>query len=271
MKMKNLMFLAMASLCLASATSYATLSPNGKSASGGYGDDFHRSTLYSLTEDGNQAETMYSCPWVDIGLEKQDFNSAKGWKFTYAGEENSAFIKNDLKVEVYEPWVVTAPRVETPRGTIPAAGPAEWGGAYLQLSYTPKPGDPCNIRWIQAVDSSYHGGAYDIHLDNPYDRSTPFYDPAGAAGVEPNKTGWFYDRPSWPEDENEINPVADFEAQVFLAEDFGVRNGVQHDMTIYGGLWWGYQYSAFDNPIPEPTTVLLFGLGGLALLQRHKV
>ena len=45
--------------------------------------------------------------------------------------------------------------------------------------------------------------------------------------------------------------------KVVLADDNYNATNNTHSITLYGGLWWGYQYTATDN-LPEPT-----GVGGL--------
>ena len=214
----------------------------------------------SMTVDpGVPGGIVYSCPWVNTALPQAGFDNTSGWRFTYAGAAASAFLTNDLSVVAYYPWVVNQPTFTNGGSTWGGNLNGEAGGAYIRLSYTPQAGDPTNVTWVQAVASSYYGGALDVHLDNPFNRASPFYfGPSYAAG-----TTWFVDIPGATEQEYENNPVASVQFQVFLAQDFGARNGVQHDVTLYGGVWWGYVYSATDTP--EPATMLLAGLGLLLI------
>jgi hypothetical protein len=220
-----------------------------------FGDDYHTST--TTDHPGIQ----YSCPWIDTGTAA--FKAANaGWDFKYAGAEAAAFLLNDLKVVSNFPWVVNEPKFTHGGQSWGGDGPEERGGAYIEISYTPHGTDPVNIRWIQAISASYYGGANDVHLDNPDDRSKPFYDvgPNDIAG-----TTWFADIPSAPENEYEHNPVAAVDFQVFLTEDKGAGNGFDHNVVVYGGVWWDYTYSAVDAPAPEPGSWLLFGGGGLLI------
>ena len=81
---------------------------------------------------------------------------------------------------------------------------------------------------------------------------------------------YFDDQPGLTEAEYEKNPVGDFQFQVFLAVDVpgnGLKigdNTITDNVTIYGGYWWGYQYSAVNTP--EPATIVIWSLlGGLGI------
>lgn len=175
----------------------------------------------------------------------------------------------------YYPWVVNQPTYRrtftNPDGTQTTQTwggnlNGEAGGAYIQLSYTPQGNDPTNIRWIQGIDSSYYGGAFNVHLDNPDDRSSPFYDSGTQDIAGPT---YFVDIPGALENEYEGNPVAQVDFQAFLAQDNGAGNGFAHNVTIYGGIWWDYTYTAVD--VPEPSSFLLAGPLLLGLIGRKKL
>ena len=116
-----------------------------------------------------------------------------------------------------------------------------------------------DIHWIQAYRQSLGGGEYTIHLDDPPDPGgVPWYDVGGAAG-----NTWFLDIPyDW------CTPPCcygtDVEFQVFLAVDNLVA-GV-HNVDIYEGIWWGYEYDC----VPEPATLILLALGGLLAIGRRR-
>jgi hypothetical protein len=61
-------------------------------------------------------------------------------------------------------------------------------------------------------------------------------------------------------------------AQTFLARDIGRINNRPgtHDVILYGGEWWGFQYSHTD--VPEPALEILTGcaLVGIAVLKRFR-
>ena len=178
-------------------------------------------TISAFSGDGNNTSTtggypgiFYNCPWITAG--EQSFMAANpGWNFTYAGAAASAFLQNDLSVVSYYPWVVNQPTYSrtftNPDGTTTTRTwggnlNGEAGGAYIQLAYTPHGTDPVNIRWIQGVNANYYGRGFDGgHLDNPGDRTSPFYD-VGSQDLAGST--YFVDIPGAPENEYEGNPVA---------------------------------------------------------------
>jgi hypothetical protein len=186
-------------------------------------------------------------------------------------------VEAGISILDYYPYVVTPPSIKAAYGTvIPAGAPGELGGAVLNLKYTPQQGAPAinNLHWIQAYTGTLYGANVPPLLDNdPANPGTaqssvsPFYDSVFAAGTLANGGGWFVDRPLIPENEYESNPVASIQFQVVLAGDTQtVVNGVtQNAVTLYGGEWWGFTYSAVD-PTPEPAAFLLYAFGGSGLL-----
>jgi hypothetical protein len=223
----------------------AALPAVGEPVSQFFGDDFNSSSIK------DHAGLYYSCPWIDRSLMAFEETHAS-WKFTAATPDQRAFLADTLKVVSYYPWVVRQPTYSRGGSTWGGSGPDEMGGAYIELSYTPRPGDPVDIRWIQAVAAVYRGGGYDGgHLDNPGDRSSPFYDVGADDIAGPT---YFVDIPYAREIEYEGDPVADVDFQVFLARDAGAGGGFDHNVLVYGGIWWGYTYRASDT-IPEPATL----------------
>jgi hypothetical protein len=230
------------------------------------GDDFNTSTLY-MNANGTPQQMTY-CPWVIPSLTGAGFTGNTGWNFTWATAAQDQQVLNDLTVVSYYAWAVNAPVYTDPNGQAWGGQPnGEAGGAYLQLAFNPGATDPVRgqtITWIQAVDSGYYGGALNVHLDNPNNRASPFYiTPSYSAGQN-----YFVDIPGTPENEYEGSPVGDFQAQVFLAVDSGAGGGFTDNVTIYGGEWWGYQYTAVDTP--EPGVASMFGLGLGSLLFGYR-
>jgi hypothetical protein len=258
-----------------------------------YGDDLHSATLnpYPPTPVTN-------CDWINIGLNafiaanpaNGSGPSGEGWTYHWADQAQELKVLAGIKILDYYPWVVTPPQITAAPGSKPTPGnpngakvfqqgaPAEQGGAVINLQYTPQPGAPKinNLHWIQAGEGTIYGEASPPHLDNnplnlfAQSDETPFYGgPPGpfAAGTLAGGGGWFADRPFNPENEYESNPVASMQYQVILASDDITRdkNGVfQNDITLYGGVWWGYTYVAVDSP--EPGSLTLLGSGALGLL-----
>jgi hypothetical protein len=164
-----------------------------------------------------------------------------------------------------------------------------------------------NLHWIQAYTGSIYGNAFGPILDNggygapmkvgdppmtpggpavaysAQNSFSPFYDYTFAAGTwggtAANSGAWFADRPQVPEfnsataSEYEMNPIVSSQFQVVLASDvtsvdqFGVT---QNTVTLYGGLWWGYNYTATEY-VPEPSTYVLLALGSIGLLVGRRV
>jgi hypothetical protein len=189
-------------------------------------------------------------------------------------------VEAGINILDYFPYVVTVPSVTAGNNVVyPAIGPGELGGAVLNLKYTPQPDAPTidNLHWIQAYTGTLYGAAVPPLLDNdpanPYKAQSdvsPFYDSVYAAGTLPGGGGWFLDTPLVPENEYELNPVASVEFQVVLASNTVTKvDGVTlNTVTLYGGEWWGFTYSAVE--VPEPATLLLLGLGSLILVRRRR-
>jgi hypothetical protein len=231
---------------------------------GTFGDDVHSSTLY--TDGSGNPVQVTSCPWIMPALQGAGFTN-NNWNFSFAGAAASQFFFNDITVVKYEAQVGTPGKFTDPAGTVWGGyyTNQEAGGAYFQLKYTPQAGDPQNVHWIQAVNSTYGWGTpaqNSVHLD--WDGSaTPFYDNFSAAG-----SNYFFDVPFAKEFEYEGHPVADVQFQVFLAVDNIV--GGTNNVTMYGGEWWGYQYDAVEI-VPEPTigALIMFGIFSVSIMRRR--
>jgi hypothetical protein len=80
---------------------------------------------------------------------------------------------------------------------------------------------------------------------------------------------WLEDRPFTRELEYELNPVTN-EEFVSLLVGQNVVNGVDV-VTIYGGVDWGYYYTANDTPVPEPASfgLVATGIGVIAMLAHR--
>ena len=215
------------------------------------------------------------CNWVSGALTTFSNNNA-GWNFTWAGPVNSAFSKNDFTVNQYDAYVVTQPTNKLPNTYKSNFQNADAGGAIFVLTYQPQNGNPTNgvggitLHWVQAYNESLKGGPFTSSLDVSAKAKTdkvPWYDDGYAAGFGGNNSFWFQDRPY----DSIGNSPANVQFQMFLAAD-KVVGGV-NDVTLYGGEWWGYTYSATPTPDPEPSTLFLLGSGvaGVGGLLRKRM
>lgn len=265
------------------------------SVSAPFGDDMHTSTLNpypmipvsSITYLGHP-ELNGQCTWINTGLDAYD-KANPTWSYQWAGVANEAKVEQGISLvgytfkgnnyDGYDPYVVSQPDVKAANGkNYPSdISNAEVGGAVLNLKYTPPDGAPAinNLHWIQAYTGSIYGKAFGPILDNdptqPYkgqnNAGLPFYDGTYTAGTLGGGGGWFLDTPFVTEQEYESNPVVSVQFQVVLASDSVQPNG-NHVLTLYGGEWWGYTYTAVETPEPASCLLLTLGGGGLFFFRR---
>ncbi len=229
--------------------------------------------------------------------------TGQGWSYSWAGVATEAKVEGAINVGDYYPYVVASPAFTAANGSTGTAGTSgELGGALFNISYTPTAanGEPVltGLRWIQALSGTLWGnatGGGSAILDTPFNGNgkafarqsnlTPFYDnggvgaPLGFAGTYGTNNGYFVDRPQVPEfdsyftnAEYENNPIAAVQFQTVLATDTTSvdTNGItQNALTLYGGEWWGFTFSASDAPEPASCSLLAIGAGSL-LLRRNK-
>ncbi|MBI2826132.1 MAG: PEP-CTERM sorting domain-containing protein [Planctomycetia bacterium] len=268
-----------------------------------FGDDINTSTANpypAIAVSTIQTMPPGQCPWINTGLAtflaanpaNGSGPSGEAWTFTWAGAAQEAQVEAGITTIDYYPWVISEPTAYTANGATYAGDGlmGERGGAVLNLKYIPQPGAPAmnNLRWIQGLNGTIRGTALATGLDNftdatftTRDNSSPFYDGGltpGTAGTlaltnpaQPGRGqgGWFLDVPKINENEYEGSPVASVQFQVILADDTRTLggNGVwQNAVTLYGGVWWGFEYTASDMGVPEPATYVLLILGGIGLL-----
>jgi hypothetical protein len=217
------------------------------------------------------AQFVTYCSWVNAAMTSYVADNPK-FKFTWAASNDpfNVNLPGDLNVSSYTAWAATAETVNGADGgsfTRPYVK-QEVGGANIAFSYKPKAGsqDPKNVRFIQAYNQSFTGSPYQIRLDAPKAATSPFYDQGGYAGTAANgkqlanNTSFFVDsaddteprlmaKVPTAEGVNEIDTSSDVQFQVILAVDNGPIAGtaVTDNLTLYGGLWWGYNYWNNDN------------------------
>lgn len=247
-----------------------------------YGDDFHSASLtpYPTIAVSSILSPAGQCTWINAGLDAFiAANPANGsgpsheaWSYTWAEPAVEAQVEAGLKVLDYYPYVVTPPAITYGDGNIPEGAKGELGGAVLNLEYKPVAGGPVikNLHWIQAYTGTIYGKAFDPVLDNDSNfaytgqgSKSPFYDTEYIAGTLENGDGYFVDRPKVVENEYEQNPVASIQFQAVLVDDNRtfVNGVVQNNLTLYGGAWWGFNYTAVDTP--EPSACAFLGAGAL--------
>lgn len=219
------------------------------------------------------------CPWVQPALTSKGYWGTAAWNFAFAGSAASAFTQPDLKINDYFAWAVTAPTVNLPGGgtTRRPVTNADAGGAVFEMTYTPQGTDPTNVHFLQVYRESLNGGAYTYTLDNG-GAANPWYDTKGRSGNLAGNAKWMEDNSYDCENKNstraggtgphtcqggtdEFLLSSNVQFQTFLAVD-NVVSG-KNNVTLYGGEWWGYQYS--DTDAPEPASLAFFGTGLIGL------
>ena len=155
----------------------------------------------------------------------------------------------------------------------------------FSLTYTAGQGGAAvtNPLWIQAYEGTIYGKAFGPILDNgpivggtptpgyaytkQSNTTAPYY--SGAIANQP----WVADEPRVPENEYENNPIVASQFQMALATDTTTAVAVQYKgttyndtlntLTLYGGEWWGFTYSGYDNPpIPANGAIRPFSRSG---------
>ncbi len=258
-----------------------------------FGDDNHTAKVnpYPAIAVSTIVSPPGECPWINTGTSLfKTANPADGtgpshaaWNFNWAGVADEAKIEAGISITDYYPFVVKSPAVTGANGkTYAGNAPGEYGGAVMNLKYTPQPGAPAlpNLHWMQGLTGTIRGNSIPTGLDNfsslstfTRDNTSPFYDGGltpGVAGTLADGGGYFVDRPLTLENEYELNPIADVQFQVILASDSidDVGGVATHTVTMYGGEWWGYQYSATD--VPEPTACAYLAFATIGLLRRRR-
>jgi len=238
------------------------------------------------------------CPWLLPALSAEGFavadpknprgySGANGWTINFVELSNTGSFTR----QVYYPWADKAPAYSLNGLNSSARNTPGNGGDRFSLTYAAGTGtDPTgvNAEWIQvikandatATEKTYGfnaGGGYTYFLDNFYGGNAPSkngtmnptydggYTVTGSGantvytpnGYLANPTA-FIDTPNSP-----LTNGLNDQFQVFLATD----NAANKTLTIYDGVWWGYQAAS----VPEPSTwiLLLSGCGIVAFARRR--
>jgi hypothetical protein len=266
-----------------------TLDPNGNPRYGGQEDAKYGSAIsddgkYKVSLGPNPAIFMPqgSCAWLLPALNKQGFTADNGWNITYKTLEGK------FTLDTYSAWADKQVTIKLgdaqypPKGKEAAKGQ---GGAAFDFTYTPAGKDPVwnkevattNIKWIQVIDTNRPNARATKYGTKIADGSTVYLDNARGENVDPYyghlSNYAFGDGLGFMDEPGRIlaNFVGgDWEAQVFLStESTRVVDGkTVHDLTIYDGLWWGFNVTAVQNP--EPSTIVLCG-SGLVMMIGYRI
>ena len=257
--------------------------PNGYTNTGG-------GFTVTVTPSPASFRSMGNCPWLLPALSAEGFVVQQGAGYVGANgwTVNFSTLAGGFTMNSYYPYATAAPAIPlTADLSVPAVNTPGMGGAVMNLTYNPKAGstDPMgnNAEWIQVVRTNFAfgntdphkvygynaGGGYTYFIDNFYGANTPAnngtmnptYDGGYKANGDPNgfsaTSTTFIDRPFLP-----LSNGLNTQFQVFLATD----NTTTKTLTIYDGVWWGFQVAA----VPEPSTyiLLLSGCGIVVLVRR---
>ena len=207
--------------------------------------------------------------------------SESGWEFKLA---SSQIPNSDFTVNLYQPWVVLSPAVKTPDGVVHPGSDTKYdvGGADLVLSYTGTQNIGSDIHFIQLYtytllesknedEDKATWVSVGLTLDKFSVSGVPWYPYEGRVG---NDLFWMVDTPHACETpiNSGLCSVHDFAPmqlahnetfRTFIAVDNGAlpNTNIQHSVTLYNGIQWGYEYTNSDTPEPAGwlllTTVLL--------------
>ena len=238
-----------------------------------------------------------NCPWLLPALAAEGFaqadptnpggyTGANGWTINFMELSATGIFTR----QIYYPWADKAPSYSLGGLTVPAINAAGNGGDEFALTYAAGTGNPtgANAEWVQVIKANdasatekmygYNaGGGYTEFIDNFYAGNTPanngtmnptydggytvtmmngntIYTPKGYA-ANPNT---FIDTPS----STLVNGL-NVQFQVFLVTD----NTTTKTLTIYDGVWWGFQATT----VPEPSSwiLLVSACGLVAFTRRH--
>jgi hypothetical protein len=176
---------------------------------------------------------------------------------------------------------------------------ADTGGADFEMTYTPNnggvtPNDPTTVSFLQIAQFNICASTDDLTctwgtpttiFDNLGSNASPFYVQAGGIGGNTGANSqWLFDIPYLTCENSgtpnspgiNIGPSSNCRGgtdgvdlawwvrfETFVAIDNQSVNGptTTHNVVLYGGRTWGFDFVASDTPLPEPGGVSLVGIG----------
>jgi hypothetical protein len=208
------------------------------------------------------------CPWILPSLQNanQPYNKSATdiWKFV-----TGPALAGNFDLVDYEAWADDKPTIKLGPNSFGGTVATGAGGAGFVINYDPGVGDPARdtIHWVQAVDTNVPLGRATTIGQKLADGTTIYLD--NSTGVDP-----YYGRLSGFKSANgtgfldlstrALVPGTLWEGQVFLTTEADtIKAGITtHTVTIYNGVWWGYQV------VPEPASWISLCGGGVILLLR---
>lgn len=142
-------------------------------------------------------------------------------------------------------------------------------GGLLSVTYNPGPNDPANLRWIQMVD-------YLVWEHPGGDSPGPVIDPRRtdytvAQGYYDSKPFYYSDAlyQTWGlmfnDDARMDCPCPNGRVSVYFQLHLASYDSASpNTIRVHGGIGWGYDI--YCKPVPEPTTLALFGFGAAGLI-----
>jgi hypothetical protein len=159
------------------------------------------------------------------------------------------------------------------------------GGVNFVLSYQPQFNDePTLVNFIQVLSHSFNGVADPPFIDTPSLTGTPYYNDGAVAGSGTSvlsgtllhtsqvplssskaQAAWILDIPFVMEDSPNDEAVTSYSATfyTFIESTQTLKGQACTDgqagcyNILYGGVKWGYTYTAVDTPTPESSSMLL--------------
>ena len=232
------------------------------------------------------------------------------FNFVFAGAASGVGSKftpisaSDFTISQYAPWVVNSTDAKSPGGTVYNRGVVDQdaGGANIVISYQPTAGDPLSVNFVQAFTTDFNGkGASTGTMDNGSAGAVPYYNKTGAAGTDSNDNAtvplvatlttpaWMLDTPFLCEsgfspggtgcpattpanDETFTSYVDSF--NMFIEADMPFTDPdtkvTKTYNVLFGGLSWGFSWTATDVPEPDVWALMVLGFFGLGARLRGR-